>query len=386
MERLSLFSRLIPWLTGVVCLMILSGLATAATGPISYQGRLTDSTGIAIEDGTYTVVFAIYADSAGGAHLWLESATVTTSDGLFTHLLGSSAPLPPTLFADDDRVYLQISVDGQTLYPRTRIAIAPYAATAAGLAVRDADDSLAILTHADSHQVTLFDFDGTPALILRGGVVGDEAAVFPDSAVSSLEILDEAGIAVDKNSSLVYLTTTSMTDMVTVEITIPTGGYIVLHGKCYLLLSGTTGPNTALVQIDENEGGGTSFPYYTKAGLGGYVNTETNYFPVYVTRTYYRLAGTYTFRMEGKASNSLPAEAKSWDHILTAVFYATSYEAVKIITSDPGDHPHAIPLIMNDSTHPGRSGTYYELDLRHYERQSKAAENKGSGSDRSSDD
>jgi hypothetical protein len=90
--------------------------------------------------------------------------------------------------------------------------------------------------------------------------------------------------------------------------------------------------------------------------------------------------------MEGRASNPLPAEAKTWDHILTAVFYPTSYETVKQISSESGDHPEAVPIIIDESANPGRSGTYYEMDLRYYEMKSKAARKEQKAKDSQSDD
>ncbi len=367
----------IRWVAVPVIAFIFTALCVtpvqAAPNVISYQGRLTDSSGVAVPDSSYSVIFAIYADSTGGPVLWEEGSSIETHNGMFSHQLGSLVPLPRWLFQDNDRLYLQLIVVGETVIPRTRLSGVPYAKTAAGLRVTDANDSLAIRTFADSHQVSIFDHEGKAALILRGEAVGNKAVVLPDSSINAEEMLDEPGIAVEANASLIPLPTGSMADLVTIKITIPTDGYIVLHGKCYVLLSGTTGANTALVQVDEHEGGGSNYPYYTVAGLGGYVNTSTNYFPVYVTRTYYKTAGTYTFRMEGRASYPIPAEAKTWDHILTAVFYPTSYEAVKQISSEPGDHPEAIPIILDNSADPQRRGTYYEMDLRYYERQAKAA-------------
>ncbi len=302
----------------VVFIAVSHGIA-AASSLVSYQGRLTDSLGYPVPDSAYAVVFAVYADSVGGTPLWQESDTVETHSGLFEHLLGSGTAFQQALFRDNDHLFLQVTVDGGMVAPRTQLAEVPY------------------------------------ALVAR-------------------EARNEPGIAVSINTSVVPLSTGSMTDLVTVDITIPTDGYIVLHGKCYLLLSGTTGPNTAVVQIDENEGGGTSFPYYTIAGLGGYVNTQTSYFPVYVTRVYYKAAGTYTFRMEGNASHALPAEARSWDHVLTAIFYPTSYEGVKALTTHPVDFPGTVPLRFDDSAVSGRTGTYYEIDLRYYEQQSRGTQ------------
>jgi hypothetical protein len=377
---------LFPFVYAAFLWMQATQTAQAAPNLISYQGRLTDSSGVAVPDSSYGVVFGIYADSIGETSLWEESATITARDGLFSHRLGSVTSLPQSIFQDNDRLYLQITVGVETVVPRTRLSSVPYARTAANLSVTDTGGTPAIKTYADSHQVSIFGYGGDATLVLRGGIVGDEAMVLPDASINSIEMLDEPGIAVETNSSLIPLPTDVMTDLVTVEITIPTDGYVLLHGKCYVLLSGTTGPNSAIVQIDENEGGNSQFPYYTQAGLGGYVNTSTNYFPAYATRTYYKAAGSYTFRMEGQASNPLPAEAKTWDHILTAVFYPTSYEGVKQISSEPGDHPEAVPIIIEESTNPGRSGIYYEMDLRYFEWQAKGARNSQKAKDSQSDD
>jgi hypothetical protein len=162
-----------------------------------------------------------------------------------------------------------------------------------------------------------------------------------------------------------------MTDLVTVEITTPADGYILLHGKCYLLLSGTTGPNNALVQIDDDEGGPSEFPYYTVAGLGGYTTTGTSYFPIYVTRIFFAPAGTYTFRMEGRASFPPPAEAKSWDHYLTAVYYPTGYDAVKSLVADASGFAKTARVTVLNRTDSRENGEYYEVDLRELEKRLK---------------
>ncbi len=373
---MAIHRRILQCTLGIFTIMlwvVIPQIALAAPDLISYQGRLTDTADVSVTDSTYAVIFAVYADSVGGTPLWAENDSVSTHDGFFTHMLGSVTSLPQSIFQDNDRLYLEVDVEGETVLPRTRLASVPYAQRAGNLNVRDTNDSVVIKTFPDSHQLSIFGYGGEAAFILRGGVIGDEAAVLPDSSVNSIEMLDEPGIAVNTSASLISLATGVMTDLVTVDITTPSDGYIVLHGKCYILLSGTTGPNTALVQVDENEGGSPRFPYYTEAGLGGYVNTSDNYFPVYVTRTYYKPAGTYMFRMEGQASYPLPAEAKTWDHILTAVYYPTSYEAVKQISSEPGDYPQAVPITFNKSHDTSHTGTYYEVDLRYYEQKAKTA-------------
>src|SRR3990172_4580120 len=74
---------------------------------INFQGRLTDASGNPVTDGAHSVTFRLFDVPSGGAALWTEAATPTTSGGLFTHLLGSITPFPTqTLFQDHDSLYL----------------------------------------------------------------------------------------------------------------------------------------------------------------------------------------------------------------------------------------------------------------------------------------
>jgi len=338
---------------------------------ISYQGTLTNAADNAVKDSTYIVTFSLLTDSTAGSSLWTESAPITTKDGLFVHLLGSVIPLKDSLFQNFPIIFLELSINSQSSMPRHRLTATPFAITASNLTMSDKNNKLAAITDANKHSLSIFDTSQTEVIMLSGTDSSNQSVIFPDSAIDNFEILDEPGLTAAININQVALFTGEMTDLVTLEITTPADGYILLHGKCYLLLSGTTGPNNAFVQIDDDEGGPSEFPYYTVAGLGGYVNTGTSYFPIYVTRIFFASAGTYTFRMEGRASFPPPAEAKSWDHFFTAVYYPTAYDAVKsLVTSAPGaaNSSRVTVLNRNDST---ENGTYYEIDLRNLEKKNK---------------
>ena len=60
---------------------------------MSYQGRLTDASGVPVEDKLYAVRFRLYAEPTGGMPFWEEEQQVRTQDGLFSVLLGSVAPI-----------------------------------------------------------------------------------------------------------------------------------------------------------------------------------------------------------------------------------------------------------------------------------------------------
>ncbi|MCP4567196.1 MAG: hypothetical protein GY841_06425 [FCB group bacterium] len=93
---------------------------------INYQGQLNDDLGNPL-DTTVSMTFTIYDDSTGGNSKWAESyITVTIINGLFSVLLGSVTSLPDSVFNQPDR-WLGISVGGEEILPRTRLASVPYA-------------------------------------------------------------------------------------------------------------------------------------------------------------------------------------------------------------------------------------------------------------------
>ena len=335
---------------------------------ISYQGVLTNLSGAPATDSIYSVKFSIFNDSIAGQLLWSETASVSTQGGLFVHLLGSIAPLTDFIFQNYDAIFLELSVGGQIALPRQRLASTAFSVSAGNLKMKDVNNRLAAITNPNLHSFSILDTTGTEIIKFSGTDTANQSVQLPNSAIDYAEILDEPGLTAAININQVALFTGEMTDLVTIEITTPAEGYILLHGKCYLLLSGTTGPNNAFVQIDDDEAGPSEFPYYTVAGLGGYVNTGTSYFPIYVTRIFFAAAGTYTFRMEGRASFPPPAEAKSWDHYLTAVYYPSAYSAVKSLVTSQSGFIDASRVTVLNRTDSKENGTFYEVDLRNLEK------------------
>ena len=60
---------------------------------LSYQGRLTDATGVPLPDGQYSTTFKLYTQPSGGSPFWMETQKASTRDGLFSVLLGSVTPI-----------------------------------------------------------------------------------------------------------------------------------------------------------------------------------------------------------------------------------------------------------------------------------------------------
>lgn len=126
---------------------------------VNYQGYLTDTLSNPITNPSLSMVFSIWNASAAGTQKWTETQTVAVEKGIFHVLLGNITPIPDTVFTASTARYLQISVGGSPLTPRTRIVAAPYAYTsthadtalyAANVATGDLDDRYVNVQGRDS--------------------------------------------------------------------------------------------------------------------------------------------------------------------------------------------------------------------------------------------
>ena len=94
----------------------------AVSETITYQGRLTDPQGDPL-DGLYPMQFILYDATAGGTAVWDSGQfNVDVTEGLFTVDLS----VDQAEF-NGQALWLEISVDGQTLSPRQEIRPTPYA-------------------------------------------------------------------------------------------------------------------------------------------------------------------------------------------------------------------------------------------------------------------
>ncbi|MCA9368314.1 hypothetical protein KC887_08755, partial [Candidatus Kaiserbacteria bacterium] len=89
--------------------LVLSTQVFAAPNPqINYQGKLTDSSGIAVTDGTYNMAFKLY--TSGGTAVWSSTTTVPVVNGLFSYMLGSDDTLSGVNF--NQTLYLGVNIGG----------------------------------------------------------------------------------------------------------------------------------------------------------------------------------------------------------------------------------------------------------------------------------
>ena len=181
-------------LAALVCLALILAAQVGAAIPqkISYQGRLTDTSGNPLP-GDHSAMFAIYDDPSYGILLWSESKTVTAdADGVFSTILGSVTPLDCSFEAPR---WLEVYVDGLGLMPRREIVSVAYAFVAGEAFQAGNADSLggvaagsyAAATHAHS---TLAAQDGDPAEAVYVNVNG-RVGIGTDEPTQMLHISDD---------------------------------------------------------------------------------------------------------------------------------------------------------------------------------------------------
>jgi len=111
-------------ITLVISIILSFNLCTAIPPRfLNYQGKLTDTSGVAI-NGLVNITFRIYDKDTGGTALWSEfHPGVVVTKGLFDVLLGTISPLNISF---DTLYYMELEVDGETLSPRILLAATPY--------------------------------------------------------------------------------------------------------------------------------------------------------------------------------------------------------------------------------------------------------------------
>ena len=113
----------------LLAVLLMASSVAAAPPLINFEGLLTDTGGTPVVDAIYAVKFRIWDNSVGGAIRWESSGYVPlqSTDGLIHHLLGSTNPIPDSVFATDN-VWIGISVGlDPEMSPRTRLATVPFA-------------------------------------------------------------------------------------------------------------------------------------------------------------------------------------------------------------------------------------------------------------------
>jgi len=121
----------------ILCLIIVSAMITSVKAEIpemiSYQGKVTDSGGTPVADGTYTMRFRIYDSETGNIPIWDSGGlSVDLEGGIFSVTLGNTSLNPINISFDVD-YWLLVTFEGDDQLPRKQLSSVGYAYMASGL-------------------------------------------------------------------------------------------------------------------------------------------------------------------------------------------------------------------------------------------------------------
>jgi hypothetical protein len=103
-----------------VLLLSISVVYGAVPERINYQGYLTDNSENPITT-SVSVTFSIYTDPSGGTPLWTETHTITPDSGVYSVVLGKTAPLFLD-YSNNSQYYLGVKVGtDQEMTPRQEL-------------------------------------------------------------------------------------------------------------------------------------------------------------------------------------------------------------------------------------------------------------------------
>jgi len=126
-------------LVSAIILILIGGFfitpkfSLAATGinkQINFQGKVVNTDGTNVTNGSYNFSFRIYSQQyPGGSVIWSEiSKSLTVTDGIFQTNLGDATALPGSVDFNTDNIYLSIEFNGNgEMNPRIQFTASPYA-------------------------------------------------------------------------------------------------------------------------------------------------------------------------------------------------------------------------------------------------------------------
>jgi len=358
-------------LPGAIVLSLMTAITVqAASTPmmINYQGLATDTAGVPVADGPHVFQFVIYTHPTAGSTVLVEDVTLTTAGGLFNHSLGSITPIPDAAFVENDSLFLQVSIDGETQLPRTPIASVGYAlrvntvdsakgGTIQGsLKVRDvvfddihfkvdrdpimpASGNLRVYSNTGSSNYISLDGSATflpePRIVISGtdrsihlntSESGSASVQLPADAIDAAEVLDEPGVGSYLNNGLNELES-SVEYLGGRTMFAPTDGFVFVSASAGVIINHSNGTiSECFLGLSDNL---SNFPAFGKQRVGvpaaagaGYYNVPFSAHMIFPVQ-----AGSQAYYLMG---NKWSGGGQIWVQYvsLTEIFIPTAYTTV----------------------------------------------------------
>lgn len=177
-------------------------LSSAAAGEdpptvLEYQGRLTDTGGVAVNQSNLQVRIRLYDLPTGGIQLWEEllqgAEAPDVVDGLVHFRIGETAPLQAFYFEDYQDLWLGITFgDDEEAVPRMKLASVPWAVRSRTACNADdvADKDITPNTVTVNGQLVI---DSTGAWVGQGGLAGPAGPTGPTGPIGPVGPIGPAG-------------------------------------------------------------------------------------------------------------------------------------------------------------------------------------------------
>lgn len=234
---------------------------------INFQGRLADSSGNILPNGSYNIRFRIFDAASGGTNLWTGDRSfgasdhrITVTNGLFSIQFGDTAAgdpaLSPTIFNSATQLYLEVELPSTAtnncgtsncaawtegpFTPRQPIAASPYAFNT---------DTLDGLDSADFGQVAAANtFSGTNTFSKSGGA-GIVLSGSPASSGSLLQIGSSLSSG-NSNGTLIGANGAFTGDLLNLQVSnatklkVDNSGNLTLASGAVIAIGASTGAGT----------------------------------------------------------------------------------------------------------------------------------------------
>ena len=240
---------------------------------MNFQGRLTDTTGQPVANGSYNMKFRIFDASSGGSEQWSETREttnrITVTNGLFSTQLGDVTPLPVSIFTTQN-LYFEIelptpatatcstascaSFTEGAMTPRSKLGSSPYAFNAdtidgidgASLAQQGAANTFTA-ANIFNNTVTIGSSNSTTKFVVQNN--GATALLTADTSNTVVKV----GTTAAGTLANVRLLSTDAEFTGTVRVGTSTNG-IDMSGANGLVLSGTARPTRTVTLVPEYPG------------------------------------------------------------------------------------------------------------------------------------
>ncbi|HSW99218.1 MAG TPA: hypothetical protein VLF71_05260 [Candidatus Saccharimonadales bacterium] len=243
MRRLRLALLLAACASGLWMFVTATPASAAINKQISFEGKLTNTDGTNVTDGTYSIRFRIYTDPSLDAGntcsantcKWEETqASVSVSGGLFQVNLGSSTPLPANVDFNTAALYLGVKVGSDAeMTPRIQLTAAPYAFNSDLL---DGIDSTGFV-QLSSGNINIGSGTITSGAI-NGNTFSSSALTFGAASTATVQSAASQALTVTGNAASTWSTTAG-------NLTLQAGsGTVSLGSSTVLSSSGTLAVNS----------------------------------------------------------------------------------------------------------------------------------------------